>query len=67
MEGADSWQGGSFTSELPPGVHHVWVRYHWPEEALPLLYFIAPTSARPEVQIGFNGEYLVLYSEMDPG
>jgi hypothetical protein len=67
MEGADSWQGGSFTSELPPGVHHVWVRYHWPEEALPLLYFIRADFREAKCKSGFNGEYLVLYREMDPG
>jgi hypothetical protein len=67
VEGADSWQGGSFTSELPPGVHHVWVRYHWPEEALPLLYFIRADFRQARCTSGFHGEYLVLYREMDPG
>jgi hypothetical protein len=67
MEGADSWQGGSFTSELPPGMHHVWVRYHWPEEALPLLYFIRADFRGAKCKSGFHGEYLVLYREMDPG
>jgi hypothetical protein len=67
MEGADSWKGGSFTSELPPGVHHVWVRYHWPEEALPLLYFIRADFREAKCKSGFKGEYLVLYREMDPG